>query len=86
MKSPNNRHYVSEAFDKELDNATVTYANDLEKRWDSLVEAEKILMADTAGMISLSQNANAVLQNPDVEGLNYHTFASPISLKQLYKK
>jgi oligopeptide transport system substrate-binding protein len=43
-------------------------------------------MADTAGMISLSQNANAVLQNPDVEGLNYHTFASPISLKQLYKK
>lgn len=86
MKSPNNRHYVSEAFDKELDNAAVTYANDLEKRWDSLVEAEKILMADTAGMISLSQNANAVLQNPDVEGLNYHTFASPISLKQLYKK
>ncbi|MBO0476687.1 peptide ABC transporter substrate-binding protein [Vagococcus sp. DIV0080] len=86
MKSPNNRHYVSKEFDAALNEAAVTYANDLEKRWSSLIEAEKILMEDTAGMISLSQNANAVLQNPDIEGLSYHTFASPISLKYLSKK
>lgn len=86
MKSPNNRHYVSKEFDGALNEAAVTYANDLEKRWSSLIEAEKILMEDTAGMISLSQNANAVLQNPDIEGLSYHTFASPISLKYVSKK
>jgi oligopeptide transport system substrate-binding protein len=37
-------------------------------------------------MIIISQNQQYVLQNDAIEGLNYHTFAAPLTLKNIYKK
>ena len=47
--------------------------------------SRKELMETTAGMIVISQNQNSVLQNPSISGLNYHTFAAPMTLRNLVK-
>jgi len=49
----------------------------------SMIAAEKELMENTAGMIVLSQNQNSVLQKLTISGLNYHTFAAPMSLRNV---
>lgn len=85
MRSGNNRNYSNPTYDKLLNDATVTYATDLEKRWETLIAAEKELMENTAGMIAISQNQQSVLQNPQIKGLDYHTFAAPLTLKNIYK-
>lgn len=85
MRSGNNRNYSNPTYDKLLNDATVTYATDLEKRWETLIVAEKELMENTAGMIAISQNQQSVLQNPQIKGLDYHTFAAPLTLKNIYK-
>ncbi|MGX4685754.1 peptide ABC transporter substrate-binding protein [Vagococcus sp. JNUCC 83] len=83
MKSPNNRNYANKEVDDLLEKASND--NNLAQRWDYLIKAEKIIMEDTAGMIVISQNANAVLKNNDIKGLTYHTFAAPVSVKYLSK-
>lgn len=86
MYSGNDRNYSDPTYDKLLDEASGKYANDPDKRWDTLIAAEKRLIQDTAGMIVISQNQQSVLQNKDIHGMNYHTFAAPVTLKDVYKK
>ncbi|MHC5229467.1 peptide ABC transporter substrate-binding protein [Enterococcus sp. LJL99] len=86
MRSGNNRNYSDPAYDTLLDDATMTYATDLEKRWETLIAAEKEMIETTAGMIVISQNQQSVLQNPQVKGMDYHTFAAPLTLKNVYKE
>lgn len=86
MRSGNDRNYSNPTYDELLNDASVTYATDLEKRWETLIAAEKELIENTAGMIAISQNQQSVLQNPQVKGLNYHTFAAPLTLKNVYKE
>ncbi len=86
LYSGNDRNYSNPVYDQLLDDATVKYAMDPEKRWETLIAAEKEVIEKTAGMIILSQNQQSVLQSPDIEGLNYHTFAAPLTLKNIYKK
>ena len=83
MYSGNNRHYSNPEYDRLLDEARFTYALEPEKRWQSMIAAEKELMENTAGMIVLSQNQNSVLQKLTISGLNYHTFAAPMSLRNV---
>lgn len=83
MYSGNNRHYSNPEYDRLLDEARFTYALEPEKRWQSMITAEKELMENTAGMIVLSQNQNSVLQKLTISGLNYHTFAAPMSLRNV---
>ena len=85
MYSGNNRHYSNPFYDRLLDDASTTYALDENKRWETMIAAEKELMETTAGMIVISQNQNSVLQNPSISGLNYHTFAAPMTLRNLVK-
>ncbi|MBP2100641.1 peptide ABC transporter substrate-binding protein [Enterococcus rivorum] len=82
----NDRNYSNPKFDALLDDANQKYATDLEKRWATLIEAEKEAIENTAGMIVLSQKQQTVLQNDQVKGLNYHTFAAPVTLKNVYKE
>lgn len=82
----NNRNYSNPRFDALLDDASQKYATDLEKRWATLIEAEKEAIENTAGMIIVSQKQQTVLQNDQVKGLNYHTFAAPVTLKDVYKE
>lgn len=83
MKSPNNRNYENKEVNELLEKASND--NNLTERWEYLIQAEKIIMEDTAGMIVISQNANAVLKNSEIKGLTYHTFAAPVSVKYLSK-
>lgn len=86
LYSGNNRNYSNPKFDALIDDAKQTYATDLEKRWATLIEAEKEAIENTAGMIILSQKQLSVLQNEQVKGLDYHTFAAPVTLKNVYKE
>lgn len=82
----NDRNYSNPVYDQLLDDASVKYANDLDKRWQTLIAAEKEVIENTAGMVIISQNQQFVLQSEGIEGLNYHTFAAPLTLKNIYKK
>jgi oligopeptide transport system substrate-binding protein len=86
MYSGNNRHYTNPTYDKLLDDARTTYALNPDKRWSAMIAAEKELMETTAGMIVISQNQNSVLQAQSITGLNYHTFAAPMTLRNLVKE
>lgn len=86
LYSGNDRNYSNETYDKLLDDASQTYATDVEKRWETLIAAEKEVIQNSAGMIVISQNQQSVLQNPEVKGVNYHTFAAPLTLKNIYKE
>ncbi len=85
--SPSNSvHYSNPTYDKLLAEASTTYANEPEKRWENLIAAEKEVIENTAGTIVLSQKKDAVLQKTTVKGIEYHTFAAPVTLKHVYKK
>lgn len=86
LYSGNDRNYANPTYDQLLDDASIKYANDLEKRWETLIAAEKEVIETNPGMIIISQNQQSVLQNDAIEGLNYHTFAAPLTLKNIYKK
>ncbi|MFD2307945.1 peptide ABC transporter substrate-binding protein [Enterococcus termitis] len=86
LRSGNDRNYSNATYDGLLDEASQKYATDLQKRWETLIAAEKEVIEETAGMIIISQNQQSVLQNPQVKGLNYHTFAAPLTLKNVYKE
>ncbi|MDH6365244.1 oligopeptide transport system substrate-binding protein [Enterococcus sp. PF1-24] len=83
LYSGNNRNYNNPAYDALLDQAAKDYALEPEKRWQALLDAEKVGIEDTAGMLILSQNQQTVLQNPELKGVNFHTFGAPLTLKNL---
>lgn len=83
MHSENAMHYNNPAYDQMLDEASTTLALEPEQRWQKLIEAEKEVIEKTAGTIVISQNQQTVLQNPDLEGIHFHTFGSPLTLKNL---
>lgn len=84
--SENKMHYSNPVYDELLDKAATTLANQPAERWQALMDAEKEIIQNTAGTIAISQNKQSVLQNPALEGLEYHTFAAPVTLKNVYKK
>ncbi|MGX7151242.1 peptide ABC transporter substrate-binding protein [Enterococcus ureasiticus] len=86
LRTGNDRNYSNAKYDALLDDASQKYATDLEKRWETLIAAEKEGIENTAGMIIISQNQQSVLQNEQVKGVNYHTFAAPLTLKNIYKE
>lgn len=70
--------YSSEAFDDKM--AEAAAETDGSKRWALLHEAEDILM-DEVPVVGVYQMGGAVLQNPDVEGIDHHVFG----ISNLYK-
>jgi oligopeptide transport system substrate-binding protein len=86
LKTSNDRNYSNPTYDQLLTDASDKYATDLTKRWETLIAAEKEVIENTAGMIVISQSQQAVLQNEQVKGLNYHTFGASVTLKNVYKK
>ncbi|MBO0423183.1 peptide ABC transporter substrate-binding protein [Enterococcus plantarum] len=86
LRTGNDRNYSNAKYDALLNDASQKYATDIEKRWKTLIAAEKEGIEETAGMIIISQNQQSVLQNEQIEGVNYHTFAAPLTLKNIYKE
>lgn len=63
--------YESEAYDQKM--AEAATATDAADRWELLQEAEKILMEDSP-VVGIYQQGGAILQNPNVEGIEHHVF------------
>lgn len=48
-------------------------ATDSEARWEDFAEAEKILVEEDHGVIPVYQNGGAMMINPDLTGINFHS-------------
>lgn len=76
--------FSNEEFDKLIVDSATTYATENEKRWDTLLDAQKVLM-DNSPVTPLYQSSEAFLVNDRVEGLVYRAIGAPyyknVSLK-----
>ena len=74
--SPNNYGFWSNAdYDAIIQSAQKgELATDPEKRWDALIEAEKIAIDDVV-ICPVYQKGNAVMQRTGVENVEYHSVA-----------
>ncbi|MBO0468726.1 peptide ABC transporter substrate-binding protein [Enterococcus plantarum] len=81
---PYNRgHYSNADYDKAVKAAATTNANDPEKRWENLVDAEKIIMGDM-GVIPLYQKAEAHLRAEKVKDVGFHPAGAQYDYKWTY--
>lgn len=76
--------YSNEAYDKLVKQASVEHANDPEKRWADLLEAEKLIL-DQAAVIPLYQKAEAHLRSADVKDVVVNAAGAPYDYKWAYK-
>ena len=80
----NETNYSSEKYDQLLDDAKVKYANDPEKRWEAMLEAEKLLIQEDTVVAPIYQRGRLVLINPKVKNFEEHLFGTDYSLKNVY--
>src|SRR5690625_4775381 len=80
----NETSYSNEEYDKLIDDAKVRYANDPEKRWETMLEAEKLLVQEDTVVAPIYQRGRLVLIKPTVKGLEEHLFGPDYSLKNVY--
>lgn len=81
---PYNRgHYNNPEYDKLVKEAATINANDPEKRWVNLVDAEKIIMGDM-GVIPLYQKAEAHLRAEKVKNVGFHPAGAQYDYKWTY--
>ncbi|HLR41334.1 MAG TPA: peptide ABC transporter substrate-binding protein, partial [Virgibacillus sp.] len=80
----NETSYSNEEYDKLIDDAKVKYANDPEKRWEIMLEAEKLLVQEDTVVAPIYQRGRLVLIKPTVKGLEEHLFGPDYSLKNVY--
>lgn len=82
--NPYNRgHYSNGDYDKNIKEAGSTNANDPEKRWENLLEAEKIIM-DDMGLIPVYQRAQAFMRAEKVKGVVFHPAGPNFDFKWAY--
>lgn len=81
--SNNNTGYSSEEYDQLIEDAKVTYANDPEKRWEAMLEAEKLLIQEDTVVAPVYQRGRVVLIKPYVKGLEEHLFGPDYTLKNV---
>ncbi|MFS0750031.1 peptide ABC transporter substrate-binding protein [Oceanobacillus sp. 1P07AA] len=79
----NNTGYSSEEYDQLIDDAKVKYANDPEKRWEAMLEAEKLLVQEDTVVAPVYQRGRVVLIKPYVKGLEEHLFGPDYTLKNV---
>ncbi|MEG0076686.1 peptide ABC transporter substrate-binding protein [Anaerorhabdus sp.] len=72
--SNNYGKYESQAYQDLVIEATQgESAKDSQARWDLLVQAEKVLVGDEAGVIPVYQNGGAMMITPTVSGIEFHS-------------
>lgn len=76
----NRANYSNAEYDKLLNEASTTLATKPEERWQTMINAEKILI-DDAGIAPLYQNGTAALQKSNLTGMVHHLFGAPYSYK-----
>jgi oligopeptide transport system substrate-binding protein len=77
----NQMHYSNPEYDKLVQEAKTTYAQQPEKRWEAMLKAEKILLDQDAAIAPVYQRGVAVLQRPYVKGLLKHKVGPELTYK-----
>ena len=68
----NQQGFSNAEYDKLIQDAKTTLLLEPEKRWDALVQAEKILLEDEAAIAPIYQRSRAYLKNPSLDGVLFH--------------
>lgn len=79
----NHISYQSDQYDELIKNATDRDAADESKRWQDLLAAEHVLLAEDYVIAPIYQQQTAVLQNKNLSGVVKHAFGSPYSFKYI---
>src|SRR5699024_7605658 len=62
----NDTRYSREEYEKLINEAEVKYANDPEKRWEKMLDAEKLLVQEDTVIAPIYHRGRIVLQKPEV--------------------
>lgn len=81
--SYNRGRYSNKEYDKLIESASSTNANDPEARWQDLLDAEKIIM-DDMGIVPIYQKAEAHLRSPKIKDMFYHSTGAKYDFKWAY--
>lgn len=76
----NQMAYSNKEFDKKIEQAKGELSNDPEKRWQAMVDAEKILFDDQA-ISPIYQRGASYLERPYVKNMYRHSFGADNSFK-----
>lgn len=79
----NNGHWVNATYDKYIEASKTTDANNPDKRYDDLVNAEKVLMKDQ-GIVPLYQPATTQLWRTNIHGFVWNPAGMSNGYKGLY--
>lgn len=82
----NHVNYNNPIYDTLIQAATTTDAGDEEKRWQDLLEAERLLISEDYTIAPIYQQQTALLQNQTITGVVKHSFGSPYSFKYIKVK
>lgn len=67
-----NKAYSNAKFDALMNAAEDTDANDPAKRWQDMIDAEKLLVTEDYAVTPVYQNGGAMMVNPSVSGIQLH--------------
>jgi oligopeptide transport system substrate-binding protein len=81
--SYNRGRYSNPEYDKLVESAATTNANNAEARWQDMLDAEKVIM-DDMGVIPLYQKAEAHLRSDKVKDVVYHSTGAKYDFKWTY--
>lgn len=81
LKAPNNTNYESAVYDDYIQKINETYANDLDKRWETMIAAEKLLVEEDTVIVPLYQQGRAILTNENLTGIYYPSFGAGTVIK-----
>lgn len=81
--SYNQTGFSNEKYDQLINDAQTTLLDDPEKRWEALLEAERILLEEQA-ISPMFQDGSAYLQREYVKNLYRHSFGADYSYKWTY--
>lgn len=80
----NNQASISDKkYDQLIQDAKVKYANDPEKRWETMLEAEKLLIQEDTAIAPIYQRGRLVLKKPYVKNFDEHLFGPDYTLKNV---
>lgn len=78
--------YSNTAYDEAINQAMTTYATNPEKRWDTMLAAEKIMIKEDAAIVPVYQGSIAYLKTSDVKDIQTFPFGRSVSYRLSYVK
>ncbi|MBP1046735.1 peptide ABC transporter substrate-binding protein [Enterococcus sp. BWM-S5] len=80
----NTAGYDNAEYDKGLNEARITLANEPDKRWEKLLELEKTLVQEDAAVLPLYQGAIGYLKTDRLKDLQVFSFGRTVSYRTAY--